>query len=333
MSDKWSGAAAVRYEKADGFDSAVVYKLSTRYAFTDTFALRGTYNTGFRTPTPGQQFTLNVTTTANANGDLVPSGTYPVSNPVAVALGAVPLTTEKSKNFTLGFAWDPLSNVSVTLDYYSIKIKDRIGLIPKVVTQSTVDILNANGYPNAQLLLGSAANFFGNAFDSKVTGVDFVVDTRHEIGSGTLNVDFRYNYNSQDVSHVKPGTLNASNIYDLEHQSPKNRSTLTFDYHRGQWDGLVRFNGYGSWSTTGGLFSPGDASDKSRYSGKVLVDLEATYSFNDTFQVSVGGDNVFNTHPDLEKDPTLRFLGVNYALTSPFGFNGAMWYVRGSVKF
>ncbi len=333
MSDKWTGAAAVRYEKADGFDSAVVYKLSTRYAFTDSFAVRATYNTGFRVPTPGQQFTLNVTTTANSAGNLIPSGTYPVSNPVAIALGAVPLTTEKSDNFTLGFAWDPLSNVSVTLDYYSIKIKDRIGLIPKLVTQATVDKLNTAGYPNAQLLLGSSANFFGNAFDSKVTGVDFVVDSRHELGNGTLNIDFRYNYNSQDVSHVKPGTLNAGNVYDLENQSPKNRSTLTFDYHCGQWDSLVRLNGYGSWRTTGGLFGPGDASDQVRYGGKVLVDLEASYSFNDTFQVSVGGDNVFNTHPDLEKDPTLRFLGVNYALTSPFGVNGALWYVRGTVKF
>ena len=39
FTDKWSGAVAVRYEKADGFSSAVVYKLSSRYAFTDTFAV------------------------------------------------------------------------------------------------------------------------------------------------------------------------------------------------------------------------------------------------------------------------------------------------------
>jgi iron complex outermembrane receptor protein len=333
LSDKLSGAVALRYEKADSFNSALVYKVSARYAFTDTFALRGTYNTGFRVPTPGQQHTLNVTTTADSSGNLIPSGTYPVDNPVALALGAVPLDTEKSKSFTLGFAWDPYENVSVTLDYYEIRIKDRIGLISKTVTQSTVNALNAAGYPNAQLLLGSSANYFGNAFGSDVNGIDFVIDSRYQVGGGTLNVDFRHNYNKQNVVDVKPGTINAGSVYDLEHQIPNNRTTLTFDFDRGHFDGLVRFNRYGDWHTTGGLFGPGDASDAVGYSGKVLVDIEARYKFNDTFTLAVGGDNVFDTRPDKEKDPTLSFLGNEYAITSPFGFNGGLWYVRLTADF
>ena len=333
ITDKLSGAAAVRYEKADGFNSAIVYKLSARFAFTDNFALRGTYNTGFRVPTPGQVHTLNVTTTADSSGNLIPSGTYPVDNPVALALGAVPLDTEKSKNFTLGFVWDPLENVTVTLDYYSLKVKDRIGLISKTVTQATVNTLNAAGFPNAQLLLGSSANYFGNAFDSDVTGVDFVIDSRHKVGSGTLNIDFRHNYNKQDVVGVKPGTIDAGRVYDLEHQVPTSRSTLTFDYGNGPFNGLVRFNRYGSWSTTGGLFGPGDASDAAGYGSKLLTDIEARYSFDSVFTVAVGADNVFNTYPDKEQDPTLRFLGNEYAITSPFGFNGRFWYLRVKADF
>jgi iron complex outermembrane receptor protein len=334
LTDKWSGAAAVRYEHANGYGSKVVYKLSSRYAFTDRFALRGTYNTGFRTPTPGQANTLNVTTTANAQGGLIPSGTYPVNNPVARALGSAPLKTETSKNLSVGAVWTPTDTVTTTLDYYLIRIDNRIGLVSKSVTQATVDQLAAEGYPNAQLLLGSDASYFGNAFGSHVRGFDFVLDTRHQLGAGTLNVDLRYNRNKQDVVKVKPDTLNNDFVYDLEHQVPRSRAVLSFDYGLHRFDAIARVNRYGGWSTTVGLFgSNNPPDDVNHYSGKTLLDLEARYKFNDTFSVAVGGNNVFDTYPGKEQNATLQFLGVKYALTSPFGFNGAFWYARVTANF
>jgi iron complex outermembrane receptor protein len=334
LTDKWSGAAAVRYEHANGYGSKVVYKLSSRYAFTDAFALRGTFNTGFRTPTPGQANTLNVTTTANAQGGLIPSGTYPVNNPVARALGSTPLQTETSRSLSVGAVWTPTDSITTSLDYYRIRIANRIGLVSKTVTQATVDQLAAGGYPNAQLLLGSDASYFGNAFDSHVKGIDFVVDTRHQLGNGTLNVDFRYNRNKQDVVKVRPNTLNDDFVYDLEHQVPKSRAVLSFDYGLSQFDFIARVNRYGGWSTTVGLFgSNNPPEDVDHYSGKTLLDLEARYKFNDTFSVAVGGNNVFDTYPGKEQNATLQYLGVKYALTSPFGFNGAFWYARVTASF
>jgi iron complex outermembrane receptor protein len=334
LTDKWSGAAAVRYEHADGYGSKVVYKISSRYAFTDALALRGTFNTGFRTPTPGQANTLNVTTTANAQGGLIPSGTYPVNNPVARALGSTPLQTETSRSLSIGAVWTPIDSVTTSLDYYKIRIANRIGLVSKTVTQATVDQLAAGGYPNAPLLLGSDASYFGNAFDSHVSGIDFVVDTRHNLGDGTLNVDFRYNRNKQDVVKVKPDTLNNDFVYDLEHQVPKSRSVLSFDYGLHRFDAIARINRYGGWSTTVGLFgSNNPPDDVDHYSGKTLLDLEARFKFNDTFSVAVGGNNVFDTYPGKERNATLQFLGVKYALTSPFGFNGAFWYARVTASF
>jgi iron complex outermembrane receptor protein len=333
FNDAWSGAAAVRYEHADNFGSSVVFKLSTRYQFNDAFAARGTVNTGFRTPTPGQQFTLNVTTTADASGNLIPSGTYPVSDPVAQALGAQPLDTEDSINFTLGVVWEPMDNVSLTLDYYNLEIDDRIGLVSKTVSQSTVNVLAAQGYPNAQLLLNSAASYFANAFDSEVDGIDFVVDWRYRLGSGTLNTDFRYNYNRQEVVGVVPNTINADRVFDLEHQVPKHRAVLSFDYALEKFDAIARVNYYGGWETTGGLFGNGDASDAVSYGSNALLDLEARYKFTDHFSIAVGGDNVFDTKPDKEKNPVLDFLGNRYAITSPFGFNGAFWYLRLKAEY
>ena len=64
-----------------------------------------------------------------------------------------------------------------------------------------------------------------------------------------------------------------------------------------------------------------------------MLDLEARYKFNDIFSVAVGGDNVFNTHPGKEQNGTLAFLGNVYALASPFGIDGAFWYVRAKAEF
>ena len=110
--------------------------------------------------------------------------------------------------------------------------------------------------------------------------------------------------------------------------------SFTLDWAQGSmFNALVRVNYYGDWSTTGGLFSPGDASDRYDYDGAVIVDLEASMTFAEHYTVTVGGDNVFDQTPDKEQDPTLDFLGVEDALTSPYGFNGGFWYLRGTVSF
>src|SRR5690606_10092442 len=99
------------------------------------------------------------------------------------------------------------------------------------------------------------------------------------------------------------------------------------------FSGLLRLNHYGSWESTGGLFSPGDASDASSYDGALLVDVETTFTFADNYDFTLGAENVFDTYPDEEQDPVLQFLGVKYSLTSPFGFNGGFYYARFTARF
>jgi iron complex outermembrane recepter protein len=295
--------------------------------------LRATANTGFRAPTPGQVNTLNVTTTATPAGTLVPSGTYPVGHPVAVALGAVPLKPEDSQNYTFGIVWAVTENTSITLDYYHIEIDDRLALLNNTIGADELALLIAAGVPDAELLEGSVANFFVNAFDSEIDGIDLAVTSLFPLGGGNLIVDLRHNFNEQKVSSVAPGTINASRVFDLENQVPEHSSVLTFDYAMGRFDGRLRFNYYGGWKTTGGLFSPGDASDQYSYGSSVLVDLEARFRFNDTWMVAVGGENIFDKFPGAEQEPVSQFLGVKHALTSPFGFNGGFWYLRASAQF
>lgn len=334
LTERFSGGVALRFEDYNTFGSTFDWKLAGRFDFNDRFALRATANTGFRAPTPGQINTLNITTTADTNGNLIPSGTYPVNHPVAVALGAQPLEPEESMNLTIGAVYQPFDNTWITVDYYDIEIENRLALKNVVIGADEVAQLQAAGVANAALLDGSLANFFTNAFDTNVTGIDLAITSNFGIGGNQLIVDLRHNQNKQEVTDVAPGTINQSRVFDLENQVPNNRSTLTFTYQTPKlFSGLVRFNHYGSWETTGGLFSPGDASDASSYGAEVLVDLEATFTFSDRYNFTFGAENVLDTYPDEEQDPVLQFLGVKYALTSPFGFNGRFLYARVSAHF
>jgi iron complex outermembrane receptor protein len=335
LTDRLSAGAAIRYEDYDEFGNTFDWKLSGRMQVTETLALRATVNTGFRAPTPGQINTLNVTTTADSGGNLIPSGTYPVNHPVATTLGSRPLTPEESTSFTVGVVFQPLENTSITLDYYDIEIEDRLALLgPNTITAADVPALTAAGVQNADLLVGSVASFFANAFDSEVSGVDLAITSDFDLAAGLLTVDLRHNQNEQDVSNVAPNTINASRVFDLENQVPEQRTTLTFDYQtEGLFSGYVRLNRYGSWESTGGLFSPGDASDAASYGSEILVDLEAAVAFAERYRISAGGENIFDVQPDPEQDFVLGILGVDKSLTSPFGFNGGFWYVRASVDF
>jgi iron complex outermembrane receptor protein len=334
ITDRFSAGAAMRFEDYEKFDSTFNWKLSARFEISDKFALRATASTGFRAPTPGQVNTLNVTTSSDSSGNLIPFGTYPVSHPIALALGSQPLNPEESTSFTIGAVFEPLDNLSVTLDYYDIQIEDRLTILENEIGPAEVALLTAAGIPNAALLLNSTANYFVNGFESNVSGVDLAVTSSFDVGSGTLIVDLRHNYNKQEVSNVTPSTLNASTVYDLEHQVPDNRTLLTVDYQTGgMFGGYVRLNNFGSWGDSGGQLAAPDASEAISYNSEILVDLEARVTFAEKFSVAVGGENIFDAEPDKDGHFVAGLLGVNTALTSPFGNNGGFWYVRLQADF
>src|SRR3546814_13539945 len=97
VTDWFSLGLAARYEDFSDFGSAFTWKVNGRVEFSDAIAIRGSVNTGFRAPTPGQS---NVSSTF-ANIDAITgapfiTGIVSPSNPVAQLFGAQPLEREKS---------------------------------------------------------------------------------------------------------------------------------------------------------------------------------------------------------------------------------------------
>ena len=95
LTERWSGGVAVRYEDFSEFGDTVNGKVATRFEITPNLAVRGSYSTGFRAPTPGQ---LNSTSTSQGLDtvtlQLFTAGRLSPTNPVAVFLGAEPLEPE-----------------------------------------------------------------------------------------------------------------------------------------------------------------------------------------------------------------------------------------------
>lgn len=333
VTDKWTVGAALRYEDYDEFDDSTDWKLSTRYDFTDSFALRATANTGFRAPSPGQVNTTNVTTSANSDGVLIPAGIYPVDTPIAMVLGAQPLEAEESTAYTVGLVWTPGDRWELTVDYYNIEIDDRIAVSSTTLNQQNVDDLNAIGFENADLLLGSIGSYFTNGYDSEVSGVDVALSSWWDMFGGVLTTDLSYNYNKQDVSNINNGAIQPDRVFDLENQVPENSAVMSFNYSRDAFSTMVRANYYDEWSSSDGLLGDPVNFAQRDYDAAVLVDIEARYTFADHYTVAVGGENVFDEYPDNEQGDVLQDWGAKYAITSPFGFNGAFWYARVSASF
>ena len=82
LTEQLLGSVALRAEDYSDFGSNVSGKLAGRYDFTESFALRGSVQNGFRAPSLQQQF-FATTSTNFINGVPFDITTFPVTDPVA----------------------------------------------------------------------------------------------------------------------------------------------------------------------------------------------------------------------------------------------------------
>ncbi|MPT47310.1 MAG: TonB-dependent receptor [Sphingobium sp.] len=119
--ENWLVNAAARHENYSDFGNTTVFKLTSRYDFSDAFALRGTVSTGFRAPTLAEGFYSGLNVSPSGV-----SGVLPSNSAAAKALGFGGLGPEKSTNYSLGLVFKPAPKLNITIDAYQIDIRNRI---------------------------------------------------------------------------------------------------------------------------------------------------------------------------------------------------------------
>ncbi len=278
-----------RYENYSDFGSATVWKLSSRYKLLDDkLTFRGSVSTGFRAPSLHQIYTEKSQSTFSG-GQIAVTGI--VNNVSASArLNGIPsLTAEKSTNITFGFGFKPVKNFSLTLDYYNIKVKDRI------VLGNLVDFG-----------AGEQA-FFVNAIDSKTSGLDFVSSYRNiGLGTGKLSCSLAGNYtfeNGIDGDVKNPASVKAlgKTVFNLTQDAlmftsrPKFKYILGFDYEIGQWGLSLNNTMFGPT-----IFKNADfANDNLRvkFETKTVTDLGINYSPSKKITLTFNVNNLLDVIP------------------------------------
>ena len=332
VTEQFTAGVAGRWEHYDTFGSTVVGKLNARYDFSDAVALRFTAGTGFHAPSPGQNNTQIVTTNFRS-GNQVQTGTYPVTSDIAQYYGATSLNPEKSVNFGGGIVLTPMDRLSITLDGYSVKVKNRIG-ISQTFTVSAADLV---ALPSLAVVgLAGDVNYFTNGFETRTTGFDFVTNYRTDLAGGPLSLTLAYNYNKSKVTDFDPSVISPAQRFNVSNLPPKHRVNASANWQIGDFSINARENYFSSWANQ--LEYPGQ-----KFGAKFVTDLDISYTFADRYTLTVGANNLFDTYPD-KIAPTAT--NPVYALTNsladgqvyprsggPFGINGGFYYVRVAIDY
>ncbi len=320
----WTLGSAVRVENFEDFGTTANGKVSARVGF-----FRAGVSTGFRAPTPGQQNGFNISTIFDpALGDLVNNGTIPSNSPVAALRGGVPLRPETSLNYTAGVVFDT-GPFSFTADYFRIDVSDRIGITSNfTLEEPEIEALLAQGIDAARDL--RRFRFFTNAFATSSQGIDLVSTFTPIALRGNTVFSAIFNYTDTEVTDNRQGLLNDRRLAEFAWALPRTRWNVGVTQRLGRASLLGRVNYFGGWydydSGFARIFDPTGGIENGFFAGRPVVDLELTIDAGGGTTVAVGAQNLLDTYPDESARATS--VGERYSEYTPWGFNGAYYYVR-----
>ena len=337
---------AGRFEHYTDFGDAKVGKITARYDITPEFAVRGTISTGFRAPTIQEQYY-----SATNVGPTTAFVQLPPNSPAAAILGVKPLSPEASTSYSFGFVAHPLDSLSVTVDAYSISLRNRI--------TGTGSLYGSGGTPISPTVpLAIAAH--GNVLDPTVTftgvtlllngpstltqGIDVSANYVSDLGTaGTINWTLAGNYNNTSISKIiktpaalGPGVVlfDQTSRTTLTNASPREKIGLSALWNLEDWSVNLRETLYGPSSQD--VTPDGATYYRTKVGTAFITDLELDYHYLESWTIAFGANNLFNKSPETIKavpgDPTTLQDGSNIVgaplSISPYGINGGFYYTR-----
>lgn len=337
VTDNWLLSGALRTEQYSDFGGVFTGKIASRYSITDDLAIRGSFSNGFRAPSLQE---LNYSHTFTFFVDLDPfDGTlYPNNSAVAKAIGIGQLEEERSTNVSLGITAKLFKKLDLSIDAYSISIKDRL---------FSTGNFSASDAPVLEPLIGSGlASFRINGGDVSTKGVEIVANYNDRVGEGMLNLNLSAIFSERTFDGANVPDLN-TNLTDQELEDlyidravigsfekgvPNSNFIATATYSIGKWSTMIRGNYIGEISRLDdGLGTLTDVnfanvgeqgySDQT-FSAQFTTDLGITYAASKNLSFTLTGQNIFNNYPDLYRAEERGFylygngqqgsLGANY---------------------
>lgn len=357
--------SAIRFENYSDFGSTLTGKVAGRFEFYPGYAVRAAFNTGFRAPALLQtNFSSTQTGFEDLDGDGVQEGieirTFPIGSQGADALGAPELEPETSRNFSAGVTLKPASQLSLTVDFYDIRVDDRIRTT-STFFRAQNELVDALFSEFPELDDVAAGTFFTNALDTRSYGFDVVARYGIDLGSaGQARLTSSFNWLRNEIRGINetPGELSALNetLCDeqcqmaFERELPRTNLSVMLNY---------RYKGFGLMVTgwrPGEVLDPevddidGDGAEErlsldgyNRVPPTLLLDAEISYRFQQGLTLGVGGNNILDKRPPRTRD--VQFNGTTYnssfngnfpyvnMFNNSYGISGGFYYVRANYTF
>ncbi len=282
-----------RTENYSDFGSANVFKATSRYKIGESVTIRGAVSTGFRAPTLHQQY-LSLSQASFSGGDIIITGLANNYSREAALLGVPRLKAEKSTNLSFGFGYNPMGNFSLTVDYYSIDITDRIVYGNEV----------SNAYVNN-------ISFFVNAAETRTSGVDLVASYRNILigPSAKLHLNLAGNYT---LNNELVGGWQGVNeqfglpIFNDTQEALLTTSRPTYKYILGADLSIKKL----MLNLNNTLFGPTSFNNADlsndlglKFEPKVVTDLTIGYVLNSNANISLSIQNILNVMPKYNLKP------------------------------
>ncbi len=357
-----------RTENYSDFGNANVWKLSSRYKLAgDKAVIRASASTGFRAPTLHQIYAQSVQA-AFVGGTIQLSGLFNNRSAQAKQLGIPTLRPETSKNFTLGLALNPSKNFSMSFDYFTIGVEDRIVYSSSISTGDkslavpTTDL--------GRILKGTAVGvgaydlasvqFFINGIETRTSGLDYVFNYKNvPVGKGTLGINLAGNFMLENKiigTPAEPAAIKAagSSILNTQIKSlltesrPKYKAILGFDLQLNKFIFNLNNTLFGKTAFQDLDNGGGDMENiKAEFKPGVVTDLSVAYQFSKKVVFTVNANNLLNVLPKWDlvainskgeaaikdqaaKDLLRGFLGFS-GRYDILGYNGSQFSQLGTI--
>jgi iron complex outermembrane receptor protein len=239
---------------------------------------------------------------------------------------------ERSRNITGGVVIAPTPKLSVTADYYEIRIRDRIALSEQLGGASVSAILAAAGITNFQQV-----RFFTNAVDTMTRGIEINARWQTHLGPATrLDLNLGYGLFETHLDRLRANPilpalplLGLKSILLLTEGQPEDKFTVQGTLTHGPIDLSAAFTAFGQYQSV-------PIAQQQMFRGKSSTDMALGYTAG-RFRIVGGIQNIFDVRPDaIDYTPAgIASTGGSFPTgeETPLGSNGRTWYGRLSLAF
>ena len=183
----------VRHDEYSDFGGTTNPKIAFKYQPSQRFLMRGSWNTGFRAPTPQQlnlgTVTLNLTGTFN-DPEKCPADPTQCNRPsLPYRTGGNPtLKPETSEQGSLGIAFSPIPSVQAYADLWTVQLDDRIRSLSPTFMITNYALFKDSFIRDASGNVEYIQAGWVNAAESKTTGLDFGVRHDAQVYGGRMSL-------------------------------------------------------------------------------------------------------------------------------------------------